>query len=100
MPSAPGSSCPTRAKLGSVNAGSACGMVPTVATPDAGRLKNHEAAIPAATTNSGADECGFSRSATSRATSAAAATATVISDASGTCCARLTMSWKKPRLAM
>ena len=62
MPSAPGSNCSTKLGVGSVIDGSDCGMSPTVATPAAPRPNNHDAAIPPATTASGAGEWGLTRS--------------------------------------
>ena len=48
MPSAPGTSCWTSARSGSVSDGNPCGMRPTVETPSAFRPKYHDAAMRAA----------------------------------------------------
>ena len=59
-------------------------MIPTVATPKALRPKNHDAAMPAPTTTSGAGEWGLIRSMASNENSATTAMIKVISDVSGT----------------
>ena len=83
MPSAPGKSCWTRPRLGSVIDGSDRGMNPTVATPRESRPTNHESPIPALTTTSGAGEWGQSRSIANSASIAAMAMARVSSDVFG-----------------
>ena len=100
IPSAPGTSCSISARSGSVSDGNPCGIRPTVETPSACRPKNHDAAMPPPTATSGAGECGQSRSMPISTSSVAAATASVISEVSGTCCATLRRSRKKPCLAM
>ena len=100
IPSAPGTSCSISARSGSVSDGKPCGIRPTVETPSACRPKNHDAAMPPPTATSGAGECGHSRSMPISTANVAAATASVISEVSGTCCATLRRSTKKPCLVM
>ncbi len=52
------------------------------------------------TATSGAGECGHSRSMPIRIANVAAATASVTSEVSGRCCARLSASRKKPAFSM
>jgi hypothetical protein len=66
----------------------------------AGKPKNPAAAMPPPTATSGAGECGHSRSIPISTAKVATAMASVISEVSGTWCATLTMSWKKPCFAM
>ena len=90
MPSAPGTSCSTSARSGSVSDGKPCGIRPTVETPSACRPKNHDAAMPPPTATSGAGECGHralhadQHERTSRRPPRAS-----ISEVSGTCCTTL-----------
>ncbi len=100
IPSAPGTSCWISARSGSVSDGKPCGMCPTVETPSACRPRNHVAAIPPPTATSGAGECGHSRSMPINTTNVATATASVISEVSGTCATTLTTSAKNPCLVM
>ena len=85
---------------GSVSDGSPCGMRPTVDTPKAGRPSSQTAAMPPPTATSGAGECGQRRSMPISTISVAAATASVTSEVSGSCCAMLRMSRRKPSLWM
>ena len=84
MPSAPGSNCSISARSGIVNDGSPCGIRPTIETPSACRPKNQDAAMPPPTATNGAGECGHRRSMPISTSSVATATASVISEVSGT----------------
>ena len=100
MPSAPGTNCSISERSGSVSDGNPCGISPTVETPSAFSPKNHDAAMPPPTATSGAGECGHSRSMPISTANVAAATASVISEVPGTCCATLRTSAKNPCLVM
>lgn len=100
MPSAPGRSCSTSARSGSVSEGRPCGITPTVETPRPSRPSSHAAAMPPPTATSGAGECGHRRSMPNSTSRVAPATATVRSEASGTCCTSASASRKKPCFSM
>ena len=89
IPSAPGANCWISERSGNVSAGKPCGIRPTVETPSACRPKNHDAAMAPPTATRGAGECGQRRSMPISTANVAAATASVISEVSGMCCARL-----------
>ena len=98
MPIAPGASCSTRDRSGSVSDGNPCGINPTVETPRGLRPKYHDAAMLPPTATSGAGECGQRRSMPISTAKVATATARVSSDVAGMCWTRLNTSAKEALL--
>ena len=96
IPSAPGTNCSISARSGSVSDGKPCGIRPTVETPSACSPKNHDAAMAPPTATSGAGECGHRRSMPISTANVAAATASVISEVSGSAARRSGRSGRNP----